>query len=393
MQLLNPVHIKELVHRFTLFMEKIFFPPKSSENLVRETSAASLKGGAEVPLPVTIDNCKDSVRKYHVTEASQSLRSKADEMIEISQEVETILKGLKDKLAGIQSQILRNHQIPSETDQDESSCDEEEERWARMGLLNVQSLNNKVDKVRELIVQNKLDVFLPTETWLDPSSADIVLRQASPGGFSFCHQSRGGRGQGVAIQYSTKFQGRKINIESMETFECVALDLRHDKWDAPILLVNVYRPPKQKREHFDKFLREFEKLLDDISNDKNVLLTGDFNIHVDKVYNKLRDEWEWLCLLIYKRRSPEKDFRFLLSKHGLYQRIRQPTHKRGHILDLVITRNVQISSLFVRNDDISDHYTVYFSARPDGKKKRCKKNKEQGPDDLWEVLYSVTFTN
>ncbi|XP_029914404.1 uncharacterized protein LOC115364114 [Myripristis murdjan] len=388
MQLLNPVHIKELVHRFTLFMEKIFFPPKSSENLVRETSTASLKGGAEVPgsaggsmFPLP-DNCTDSFRKYHLIEASHSLRSKADEIIEDSQELEMLLKEFIDMVTDIQSQILRNHQIPSETDQDESSCDEEEEHWARMGLLNIQSLNNKVSKVRRFIVQNKLDVFLPTETWLDPSSADIVLSRALPGSFSFCHQSRGGRGQGVAIQYSNKFQGRKINIESMETFQCVALDLWHDKWDAPILLVNVYRPPKQKRVRFDKFLMEFEKLLNEILNYKNVLMTGDFNIHVDKVYNKWWP-WEWLRWVIYKRRSPKKDFCLFLLKHGLDQdHVCEPTHKDGHILDLVITRNVQVSSFSVQNDRISDHYTVYFSARPDGKKKTCKKNKVQEPDDL-----------
>ena len=66
--------------------------------------------------------------------------------------------------------------------------------------------------------------------------------------------------------------------------------------------------------------------------------------------------------------------------NNLDQHVQEPTHQAGQFLDLVITRNVEIFDLFVLDDGISDHYTVYFNARPVSKDTR-EKTKERMEQD------------
>ena len=54
---------------------------------------------------------------------------------------------------------------------------------------------------------------------------------------------------------------------------------------------------------------------------EELLIVGDFNIHVDTV-NSLSDS-----------------FTNILDANGLKQHVDQPTHRKGHTLDLVITRD------------------------------------------------------
>ena len=59
------------------------------------------------------------------------------------------------------------------------------------------------------------------------------------------------------------------------------------------------------------------------------------------------------------------------------QHVEEPTHRTGHTLDLLITRNVDISELFVRDNRISDHYSVYFTATPASKDPKTEEDKDQ----------------
>ena len=72
---------------------------------------------------------------------------------------------------------------------------------------------------------------------------------------------------------------------------------------------------------------------------------GDFNLHVD-----------------VPTKSDVATFMSILSSLNMSQHVVDPTHKRGHTLDLIITRfdDDIVKNCNVRKCLSSDHYVVYF---------------------------------
>ncbi|KAM8724111.1 uncharacterized protein AB9X84_003914 [Acanthopagrus schlegelii] len=236
----------------------------------------------------------------------------------------------------------------------------------RFGLLNVRSMNQRTSRISELITRNNLNVFLTTETWLRDDTADRVLREASPEGFRFHYQVRtdGRRGGGVANQFSEELQGEQIHFDSLNitTFKFVVTELQHDDWNQPVVIINLYHPPGYNQQRFRTFLNEFQSLLDEVrETHSSIIVTGDFNIHVNE-----------------ERRSYTDEFDFLLWINNFTQHLEEPTHEAGNTLDLVITSNVEISGLIVQDDGISDHYTVYFNAKPKDTTDKTEENENEG---------------
>ncbi|XP_030262304.1 reticulocyte-binding protein 2 homolog a-like isoform X2 [Sparus aurata] len=234
----------------------------------------------------------------------------------------------------------------------------------RIGLLNTRSMNQRTSRISELITGNYLDVFLTTETWLRDDTADRVLSMATPEGFRSHYQVRDGRrGGGVANQFSEELQGEQLNFNHLNitTFEFVVTVLQHDDWDQPVVIINVYHPPGYNQQRFRRFLDEFQSLLDEVKkNYSSIIVAGDFNIHVNE-----------------ERRSYTDEFDFLLWVNNLIQHVEEPTHEGGNTLDLVITTNVEISGLIVRDDGVSDHYTVYFNAKPKDTTDKTEQNENE----------------
>ena len=78
------------------------------------------------------------------------------------------------------------------------------------------------------------------------------------------------------------------------------------------------------------------------------LIAGDFNFHLDDLDNR-----------------HVKQFVDILDGFGLQQHVKGPTHKKGHTLDLIITRLVMgpddalVQRVKVRDPCIADHFTVH----------------------------------
>ncbi|XP_036943967.1 nucleolin-like [Acanthopagrus latus] len=244
----------------------------------------------------------------------------------------------------------------------------------RLGFLNVQSMNKKENVISELIKQNKLDLLLLNETWLKRKKLK-VLHKASPKGFKAHYQVRPGkkRGGGVANLFlkalqrkpkSSDSSGKKIKTT---TFEFVVTELQHDDWNQPVLIINLYHPPGNSKEEFRKFLNEFQSLLDEVENYSSFIVTGDFNIHVNKVRRSNNKD----------RRSYTDEFYHVWPLYNLTQHVEEPTHEAGNTLDLVLTRNVEVSGLFVQDDGVSDHYTVYFYAKPKDTTDKTEENENE----------------
>ncbi|XP_051797401.1 uncharacterized protein LOC127531665 isoform X3 [Acanthochromis polyacanthus] len=398
----------------------------------------ALKGGAKAvggavllvfALDEAIDNWKDMIKKNHVTEASQSLRDTAHSIRQATQTLREQLDSIKkvmDEMAKYQrEQEEKEKKRKAEEEQKEKKRKEEEKEkkrkaeeeqkekkrkaeeeekekkrkgrgngggtggekqrrkarvewssdfssdtssqktvsedsapWCNMGLFNARSINNKQLRISNFIQKFDLDILAMTETWLTEENGDQRLGEILTGEFTFYHQPRvDQRGGGVAVGHSNELEGTRVQLdEPFESFEYVAADLRHDEWDRPIRIITVYRPPGGNMENF---LEEFENLLEKFPEDDSILITGDFNIKVNDMNNK-----------------HAKKFKKLLEDNNLHQHVEQATHNRGNTLDLVITRNVEISHLRVkkpkpktnevteRNTTISDHCAIMFSVRP-----------------------------
>ena len=66
-------------------------------------------------------------------------------------------------------------------------------------LCNARSVRCKAAQIRNLIIDNDIDILVITETWLSPQD-DVILGRITPEGYSALHQGRENRGGGgVAI--------------------------------------------------------------------------------------------------------------------------------------------------------------------------------------------------
>lgn len=239
-------------------------------------------------------------------------------------------------------------------------------------LINFRSIKNKEEKLTDLLEKNK-DVLIITETWIKNEKdkhKDQVLRDMLTEEYNFVQFTREEKpGGGVAILFKTLYKSKEINLISAKHFEYVAVELERTGYQ-PVLVIGVYCPPQTK---FKDFQSEFESLLQDVSAKckDGIILAGDFNIWFDK---KFKDKYK------YKYKYKIK-FLSILNNNSLKQHVNSPTHKQGHTLDLVISRNGDVSDLSVRNDDIADHCSIYFNATPKPKHRKQSEAEENEDED------------
>jgi hypothetical protein len=214
------------------------------------------------------------------------------------------------------------------------------------GLLNCQSINNKSLFVNSLILDNNFDALVLTETW-HTSSTDLPLRRSALPGYSIVDAPRPGyigegvNHGGVAILHRNCLSVRVINLQfSPTSFEVLVCHANPVK----LVFVVVYRP--SSRPVSDLFFDELTNLLEITSAyASEVIMLGDFNIHVDDTDD-----------------PNVQRFLHLLDAFGLLQHVTGSTHVHGHTLDLVITRpSLAFNSITVDAPVISDHALVTFN--------------------------------
>jgi hypothetical protein len=211
-------------------------------------------------------------------------------------------------------------------------------------LLNTRSINKKELILKDFTVENDIEIFAVTKTWLRHDNTFSVA-EVCPKGCYFYHiprkNSRGG-GVGVllkkSIRIKTQSQRKLISFEYIDvTMECSNSRTR---------MVIIYRPPSSKTnqltnsQFFDEFCNLMEQL---IILPGNLLIAGDFNYHVDNSTN------------------PDTiKFNKILESFNLQQHVNGPTHKKGHTLDLIITRigDRLVTNIEIHDPMFSDHSAV-----------------------------------
>ena len=201
---------------------------------------------------------------------------------------------------------------------------------------------------------NGVDLFFVTETWLSAQGDEAKTVELAPSGFhvkSFPRQSRS-RGGGIATVY-------KFTLGSIITFKS-NFDFTHTSFEVVQASITfqhntlhffcLYRPPPNRRNNLtdSMFTEQLPDLLDYVNSLTGfVCLVGDMNIHFDNPFQSLT-----------------KQTLRTLSLLSLVQVINKPTHRCGHIIDLVIVRpDDDIHRKSTVTDSLLDHYCTksYFN--------------------------------
>lgn len=206
-----------------------------------------------------------------------------------------------------------------------------------------QKMKQKMQIILLFFKNVKLHVFLLTETWLTKENADEELKKVFPSNYKFYHESEEAqKKKGVAIIVSEDLGSEPVKgLPTTTTFQYVAIKLKRQEWAKHILFINLYRRPIP----FTEFLKEFETFLEEaVKCNKEVILTGDFNL------------------------PNSKKFKDLLEEKCLKPHVKGETHNRGNTLDLVISQleefHISETTIDQRDGHLkTDHYPVYFITR------------------------------
>ena len=192
-----------------------------------------------------------------------------------------------------------------------------------MCSLNSRSLRNKSAAFVDLVCDVKADIFMICETWLTANDSAVLSELRLPGYKSLCHCPRTNRmGGGTALLIRDGIDVVKVLSAEKSSFAV-------SEWLVNVgamcfRVVVMYRPPYSAEHPVSTavFIGEFADYLESVVMSSELLIiSGDFNIHMDVSNN------------------PDTiRFRDFLDSMGLVQHVKRPTHEKGHILDLIITR-------------------------------------------------------
>ena len=211
----------------------------------------------------------------------------------------------------------------------------------RFCVWNAQSVRNKTGILQDYLCQEKIELCVVTESWITHDQAAVRV-ECTPPGYSFTGHCRSGRkGGDIAVIHRSPILLTKITAGEKTSFEFAEYIVTSgsDK----LRLVVLYRIPYPPVHPIgvSTFLVEFaDYLKSTVLTPEPLLIIGDINIHVDVPY--------------------AIKFLDLLNFLGLAQHVKTPTHRCGHTLDLIITREINslIGTTPISDSYFSDHCTV-----------------------------------
>lgn len=211
-------------------------------------------------------------------------------------------------------------------------------RKLKLGHLNVRSLLNKFNDIRNLVVQEQFHVFGITETWL---KSDVGNNTITLPGFSLFRSDRVTRGGGVGIYVCSQLNPKVIRVVSPGNFlEHIWISFKLNGKSYAIGI--YYRPPKSNVadciECIDSHLSYITPLHDEI------FCLGDFNINLLDSNNLLAPCFE---------------------SYEFCEMVREPTrisfHGTATLLDPIFSsdKDSVFGSGVINTDHISDHCCVF----------------------------------
>lgn len=214
----------------------------------------------------------------------------------------------------------------------------------RVCCFNARSIKNKTADFVCYAASTGADIYAMSETWLTDRDNAKRAEMTLPG-FNLFDQPRVGRtGGGLALLLKNGIDARKMDGGEHRSFEFGEWVVRYGS--KSLRIFTIYHIPYSQAHpvttsvFFDEFTTYLESI---IMSPEPLLITGDFNIHVNTPSD-----------------SDASRFHDLLSSMGLEQHVDKPTHISGHTLDLIITRcsDSLLTATPMADYLFSDHITV-----------------------------------
>ena len=159
----------------------------------------------------------------------------------------------------------------------------------RVGTVNTRSVKNKSDLIIETSKLENLDFLVISETWLREEDAHWVATSSlDTEGYRIQTINRQGKqGGGVALLHKDRYQvARDHNAPQLDLLEYGIWSTRVR--NRILTIAGLYHPPLgSTRNTPARFLDQVSELVQYLfTNHKNLVLLGDFNIHVNRLDNQ-----------------------------------------------------------------------------------------------------------
>ncbi len=220
---------------------------------------------------------------------------------------------------------------------------------------NIQSINAKFTELKifiEMLNQLKysFSAICVQESWLsenDTSQIQLEGYQCIPQGKSSSSEG------GLIIYLNNKFNHiNKMTLSKFKTWKGQFIEVKEgEHLTKPIIIGNIYKPPKDTLENYYELLTELEPIVKTLESNKNeTIITGDFDIDLLKI-NEKHVFIEYFDLII---------------SHSFYPKITLPTrlsNKHGTLIDNFFCKLTEatidtISGILIKK--FSDHQPYFI---------------------------------
>ena len=217
--------------------------------------------------------------------------------------------------------------------------------------LNCQSCREVASEISDIILNEDIDIALLTETWLRENGDEAYITTLTPNTyeiFSFPRLNptcRSGGSIAILMKKSISKHAKCKRFDNV-SIEGAEVSLTFGKRSTTIVCIYHRTSKATYKVPHNIFFDEFGNLLSYLATNKaDFSIHGDFNFHYDN-----------------QSSSDVAKLMTMLDDFSLCQLISEPTHRKGHILDWIITRSQD--SLLTFDDvkeypSLSDHKALF----------------------------------
>ena len=211
--------------------------------------------------------------------------------------------------------------------------------------FNSRSIRNKIQNLDAFIENSntKFDIICITETWLAPEDHFHVQEFNC---IRFDRNFGTGGGALILIKHSLAFERIILDFQ-FRYIECVTTKIVFKSFE--LCLCNVYNPPLCTDAQFLEIRALFSRIF---QYQLPTIIVGDWNLPN-------------VCWTTFSGESAyfQRDIVSMFAEYGLYQRVLDPTHVKGNILDLVLVNENFLAcdiNLLPPLTTTCDHYMITF---------------------------------